>query len=82
MLWFWFIYFQVATHLDCKKVVSISLPNGYTYLFNKDVNINWRHGLLSIKTDSDYKSKLTDGRISIIAWGYIEQIDIKHCNLV
>jgi len=74
------IAFQVASHPDCRKVISIPLPNGYTYLFNKDVNIDWRHGVLPIKTSLDYKSKPSDGRISIIAWGYIDQVDVKPCN--
>lgn len=74
------IAFQVASHPDCRKVVSIPLPNGYTYVFNKDVNIDWRHGVLPIKTNLDYKSTPSDGRISIIAWGYIDQIDMKPNN--
>lgn len=74
------IAFQVASHPDCRKVVSIPLPNGYTYLFNKDVNIDWRHGVLPIETSPDYKSKPSDGRISIIAWGYIKQKDMKPGN--
>lgn len=74
------IAFQVASHPDCRKVVSIPLPNGYTYVFNKDVNIDWRHGVLPIKTSLDYKSKPSDGRISIIAWGWIDQIDMKPYN--
>ena len=74
------IAFQVASHPDCRKVVSIGLPNGYTYVFNKDVNIDWRHGILPIETPPDYKSKPSDGRISIIIWGWIEQIDLKPHN--
>ena len=74
------IAFQVASHPDCRKVVSIPLPNGYTYLFNKDVNIDWRHGVLPIETPRDYKSKPSDGRISVIAWGYIKQKDMKPGN--
>jgi hypothetical protein len=74
------IAFQVASHPDCRKVVSIPLPNGYTYLFNKDVNIDWRHGVLPIETSQDYKSKPSDGRISVIAWGYIKQKDMKPGN--
>lgn len=74
------IAFQVASHPDCRKVVSIPLPNGYTYLFNKDVNIDWRHGVLPIETPRDYKSKPSDGRISVIAWGYIKQKDMKPDN--
>lgn len=74
------IAFQVASHYDCRKVVSIPLPDGYTYLFNKDVNIDWRHGVLPIETKPDYKHGLKDGRISIIAWGWIDQFDVKPNN--
>ncbi len=76
------IAFQVASHPDCRKVVSIPLPNGYTYLFNKDVNIDWRHGVLPIETKPDYKVDPNEGRISIIAWGWINQIDVKPNNHV
>lgn len=74
------IAFQVASHVDCRKVISIPLPNGYTYLFNKDVNIDWRHGVLPIQTNPDYKPDIKDGRISIIAWGWVDQLDVKPNN--
>lgn len=74
------IAFQVASHPDCRKVVSIPLPNGYTYCFNKDVNIDWRHGVLPVQTPPDYKPGPKDGRISIVAWGWIDQIDLKPQN--
>ena len=74
------IAFQVASHSDCRKVVSFPLPNGFTYLFNKDVNIDWRHGVLPIETTTDYKSKPSDGRISVIAWGHIPQVNMKPGN--
>jgi hypothetical protein len=74
------IAFQVASHPDCRKVVSIPLPDGYTYCFNKDVNIDWRHGVLPIKTNPDYKPGLSDGRISVVAWGWIDQIDVNPTN--
>ena len=74
------IAFQVASHPDCRKVVSFELPNGYTYCFNKDVNIDWRHGILPIKTNPDYKPEPSHGRISIIVWGWINQLDIKPHN--
>ena len=76
------IAFQVASHQDCRKVISIPLPNGYTYLFNKDVNIDWRHGVLPIETKPDYKPNVNDGRISIVLWGWIDQIDVKPNNHV
>jgi hypothetical protein len=76
------IAFQVASHKDCRNVVSFPLPNGYTYLFNKDVNIDWRHGVLPIETKPDYKPELSDGRISIIIWGWLDQKDLKPTNHV
>lgn len=50
---------------NTKTVISIPQPNGYVYCFSKDTNILWRHGIL--------KEKVTrqEGRISIIAWGWI-----------
>lgn len=74
------IAFQVASHPDCRKVISIPLPDGYTYVFNKDVNIDWRHGVLPIKTPPNYKPTPSDGRISIIAWGWIDQEDMRPSN--
>jgi hypothetical protein len=70
------IAFQVANHDNCRNVVSFPLPNGTTYCFSKDININWRHGVSAIKTDSSYIHKPSDGRISIIAWGYTKQVDV------
>ena len=76
------IGFQVANHNDCRSVVSFPLANGTTYLFGKDVNIDWRHGILPIKTigldNSDDKKH--EGRVSIILWGWVEQIDLKPNN--
>ena len=74
------IAFQVASHPDCRKVISIPLPDGYTYCFNKDVNIDWRHGVLPIQTKPDYKPDPSDGRISVVVWGWIEQLDMKPNN--
>ena len=56
-----------------RRVISIPLPNGSTYCFTRDININWKHGVLPIK--NKYNSEL--GRISIIAWGYIKQDEVK-----
>lgn len=48
-----------------KRRTKISIPIGdcQAYVFNKDVNIEWRHGILQEKTTRD------EGRISIIVWG-------------
>jgi hypothetical protein len=56
-----------------RRIISIPLPNGSTYCFTRDININWKHGVLPIK--NKYNSEL--GRISIIAWGYIKQDEVK-----
>ena len=56
-----------------RRVISIPLPNGSTYCFTRDINVNWKHGVLPMK--DKYNSEL--GRISIIAWGYVKQDEIK-----
>ena len=66
------IAFQYAK--ESKNVICIPLHNGYTYCFSKDININWKHGILPIKdTIANVNNNIynTDGRISIIAWGHI-----------
>lgn len=54
---------------DMKTDVVISLPqsDGQIYAFAKDTNILWKHGILKEKEPRD------EGRISIIAWGWIPQ---------
>jgi hypothetical protein len=51
-------------HAKTKTVISIPQHDGTVYSFSRDTNIIWRHGILQDK-ESDL------GRISIIAWGYI-----------
>lgn len=55
-----------------KKVVSIPLPSGTTYAFTRDININWKHGVPQLPPN-EHKP---EGRISIIAWGWVEQKDV------
>ena len=45
------------------------MKDGTTFCFSKDVNINWRHGIIPLEVPDDYVDKPEDGRISIIAWG-------------
>ena len=61
-------------HAKTRTRINISLPNGYTYTFSKDVNIEWRHGIPPLPKD---KQKSSGGRISIIAWGYTDMIEHK-----
>lgn len=54
-----------------RSIISIPLPNGSIYAFSKDVNIEWKHGILRVPDDQTSN----EGRISIIAWGWRDQID-------
>lgn len=58
-------------HAKTRSVISFPLPNGSIYVFSKDVNIEWRHGILPIPE----KEKNDNGRISIILWGWVNMID-------
>lgn len=58
-------------HAKTRTKISIALPNGSTYIFCKDVNIEWRHGILQVPPEKRHD----EGRISIIAWGKVNMID-------
>lgn len=58
-------------HAKTKLTISIPQENGMAYSFSRDVNINFRHGVAPVKKE-DYKE---EGRISIIGWGYVPQIE-------
>ena len=58
-------------HAKTKTRVTVPQPNGTVYTFGKDVNIEWRHGIPKIPDNQ----KNDDGRISIIAWGWAEQLE-------
>jgi hypothetical protein len=53
-----------------KVVVSMPQPNGSIYCFSRDTNILWRHGILQ------EKEVRQEGRISIIAWGWVDQDEV------
>ena len=57
-------------HAKTKTVVSMSLPNGSIYIFNRDVNVDWRHGILQMNPDN----VINQGRISIIVWGKVDMV--------
>lgn len=59
-------------HADTKTVISMPQPNGTVYTFGKDVNILWRHGILQVPPERQSQQ----GRISIIAWGWIPQMEL------
>eukprot|EP00012_Vannella_robusta_P003721 CAMPEP_0206187662 /NCGR_PEP_ID=MMETSP0166-20121206/3132_1 /ASSEMBLY_ACC=CAM_ASM_000260 /TAXON_ID=95228 /ORGANISM="Vannella robusta, Strain DIVA3 518/3/11/1/6" /LENGTH=327 /DNA_ID=CAMNT_0053603281 /DNA_START=847 /DNA_END=1827 /DNA_ORIENTATION=- len=54
-------------HARNKGKVFIPVANGSAYTFCRDVNIEWKHGVIPSKTKSEL------GRISIIAWGLRNQ---------
>jgi hypothetical protein len=46
-------------------------PNGSTYVFARDINVLWRHGILQAPPDK----QRNQGRISVIAWGWTDQTE-------
>eukprot|EP01059_Diplonema_ambulator_P034501 TRINITY_DN7769_c0_g1_i1.p2 TRINITY_DN7769_c0_g1~~TRINITY_DN7769_c0_g1_i1.p2 ORF type:complete len:265 (+),score=74.61 TRINITY_DN7769_c0_g1_i1:118-912(+) len=58
-------------HAATKTTVSFPLPNGSVYCFSKDVNVEWKHGILQLPPEMAHKN----GRVSIIAWGWVDMKD-------
>ena len=56
---------------DNKCVVSFPLKDNSVYVFARDVNINWKHGILQLPKHKFNQEK----RISIILWGWMNQIE-------
>ncbi len=61
-------------------VLSLTLPDSSTYTFGRDVNLLWKHGILAEKQPTGAKVPqasiaIEEGRISIIAWGWVDQYD-------
>lgn len=59
-------------HAETKTVIAIPQPNGMVYSFGKDVNVLWRHGILQVPPEKHREA----GRISIIAWGWVPQVEL------
>lgn len=55
-------------HAKTRTVISSPQPDGCIYAFSKDTNVIWRHGILQEQNPQEL------GRISIIAWGWIDNI--------
>lgn len=69
-----------AVHSGSHKnvVLSLTVPDGSTYTFGRDVNLLWKHGILAEKPPSGKmggRIDVEEGRISIIAWGWVDQYD-------
>ena len=54
------------------KVISFPLANGACYCFSRDTNIHWKHGMLQVPPERQRPL----GRISIIAWGWVDQAEM------
>ncbi len=55
-------------HFTTKTTVDVPLENGSIYCFAKTVNEEWMHGIPQLPPEMQND----DGRISIIAWGYVD----------
>jgi hypothetical protein len=53
---------------SCKNVISIPIGDGEIYCFTRETNEIWRHGVLQ------ELPKVEEGRISIVAWGWIDDV--------
>ena len=58
-------------HAKTHTVMSLPQPNGCCYAFGRDVNCEWKHGVLPLRENE--KRQL--GRISIIAWGWVDMAE-------
>lgn len=54
-------------HARTGTTVFMAAPNGSAYTFSRDVNCEWKHGVIPLAAPAD------GGRISIIAWGWAVQ---------
>lgn len=55
-------------HAKTKTEVNFPLRDGSVYAFARDTNVIWKHGIPQIPPEKESDQ----GRISIIAWGWIE----------
>ena len=60
----------IFQHAKNYSLISTPVDDGSIYVFCKDVNVIWKHGITQMKQE-DYINK---GRYSIIAWGWREMI--------
>lgn len=79
----------LSRHLQMQVIIpnvvrSLTVSDGSTYTFGRDVNLLWKHGILAEKppsisstSGSEVGSSINveEGRISIIAWGWVDQYD-------
>mmetsp|Transcript_7752 Transcript_7752/g.12530 ORF Transcript_7752/g.12530 Transcript_7752/m.12530 type:complete len:141 (-) Transcript_7752:32-454(-) len=53
-------------HAGTGLKLFLNAPNGSVYTFSRDVNIEFKHGVVPVPPQSD-----SHGRISIICWGIV-----------
>ena len=62
-------------HAKTGTTVFFPQANGSAYTFGHDVNVEWRHGIPQVPEElrHDGKENGSEARISIIAWGWVDQ---------
>ena len=63
-------------HAGTKTIVSLPQPDSSIYAFCKDINVTWRHGILMGTENDTSKTEDQGGRISIICWGWLDQVTL------
>lgn len=56
-----------------KTRVDIPLEHGMVYAFGNQINSEWKHGVPPLGKNVMRTQGLIEGRISIIAWGFVNQ---------
>ncbi|XP_023331836.1 uncharacterized protein LOC111703967 [Eurytemora carolleeae] len=59
-------------HAKTKTIISSPQPNGSVYVFGRDINVLWRHGILQMPPEKARE----EGRVSVIAWGWADQVEV------
>ena len=62
-------------HAKTGTTVFFPQANGSAYTFGHDVNVEWRNGIPQVPEEfrHDGKEYGSEARISIIAWGWVDQ---------
>ena len=60
-------------HAKTGTTVFVPQPNGAAYAFGHDVNVEWRHGVPQVPAEIRSGTGGDAPRVSIIAWGWVDQ---------
>merc|ERR1712194_399159 len=66
-------------HCVTKKVYSFPQPHGSVYVFGRDINLEFKHGILQKHPESMEALREATcgmGRISVILWGWMDQYEL------